>query len=242
MQQFDEKLNHSTSRTLQQIVDGVMRMMKLFPEDDEDRLYQYCESFLRDLKMDTYRTIKVFRNDLANTSNKTIPFPPDMAGWLKIGYESGTQVVANGLNENLAINPRVNTPAEQQRVDEVILADSYPYKNFYGRYLRPSPPVPTFRIDFANRVIVLDANIKLPNFYMEYISDCLDISNGLIVHPFFQTALEMHLMFWVSMHTPNRKSDASGYKGLLDVEIERMRERVSLSGRDIFSIFKQVMY
>jgi len=226
------------TQPLENIVAKVTRQMRL-PEDDEDRLYDYAEDFLRDLNNDTFQKIKNYQGTIP--PNKMIPFPGDFIDWIKIGYQVGTQIAPLGKSENLAMN---NTNASVPNVLSNISiplpfpASTYPDSPMYI----PRNYIPTFQIDYTARVIRLDANVKIPNFYMEYLADTVDVSSGVLIHPFFQSALIAHMMYWISAHTPSRRSDVALYDQKLNEEIGRMRQRVMPSAQEIFSDFRRVMY
>lgn len=226
------------TQTLENLVAKVMRQMRL-PEDDEDRLYDYAEDFLRDLNNDTFHKVKVY--DGKASPNKTIPFPADFIDWLKIGYQVGTQIAPLSKSENMAINNRnVSIPTV---FDSVAVPFPWPASNYPDSPMFiPRNYIPTFQIDFTSRVIRLDPQVKIPNFYMEYLADCVDVSCGVLIHPFFQSALMAHIMFWISCHTPSRRGEVSLYEQRLNDEISKMRQRVAPSAQEIFADFRRVMY
>jgi hypothetical protein len=236
MEQQKEEVHYT--QTLKKIVGKVMRQMRL-PEDDEDRLYDYAEDFLRDLNNDTFPTVKEF-NGKANP-NKTITFPPDFIDWLKMGYQVGTQIAPLAKSENLALNGKVVSATTL--LDSVAIPFPWPASNYPDSPMFiPRNYIPTWQINYKERVIKLDPMVKIPNFYMEYLADCVDVSKGVIVHPFFQTALILHLRFWISCDTPSRSADKSLYEQKLNEEIGRMRQRVMPSAGEIIADFRRVMY
>jgi hypothetical protein len=226
------------TQTLENVVAKVMRQMRL-PEDDEDRLYDYAEDFLRDLNNDTFHKIKVYEGKI--NPNKTITFPPDFIDWMKMGYQVGSQIAPLGRSENLALNGKVvSVPTV---MDTIAIPFPWPASNYPDSPMFvPRTYIPTWQIDYSARQIKLDPMVKIPNFYMEYLADCIDVSCGILVHPFFQTALMAHMMFWISCHTPSRKGEVGLYQQRLDDEISKMRQRVAPSAQEIISDFRRVMY
>jgi hypothetical protein len=231
--------SHNFTGPLSKFVNRIINNRRLSAEV-ETNLYDYAEDFLRDLNNDTFPTIKEFRIDPKNIVNNVVNFPADMIGWGKIAYESGTQVVPLGNNDNLAFNNRIEITPSPNQIDDVFFPDGF-YQLFYPRGI-PRTPVPAFRINFKDKKIYIDPQVNIPNFYMEYLSDCLDITKGLLIHPFYQTGLLLHLEFWLCMHTPSMKSDTPMLKDLLDSETEKYRSRTAPSSMDILTDFKRVFY
>lgn len=238
MQSAPEAVSYSSTRTLGYIIAKVMTNMRL-SDEDENNLYNYAEDFLRDLNCDTFPRVKEYRQNLP-IKNNIIVFPKDFMGWLKIGYESGNQVVPMGNNDNLAFNDNPITKTAQDEADDITLPETF-YRKYYP-YEIPRTPVPTFRINYSARKIYIDPHVKIPNFYMEYQSDCLDLDKGLLIHPYYQTALQAHLYFWISMHTPSKKADAATYSALLAKETKLMRDRTAPSSLDIVTAYHRVLY
>lgn len=234
-----ETQSYDFTRTLGYLISKVKQNLKM--DDGNDiNFYNYAEDFLRDLNSDTFPRIKEYRADTP-IDNNVIIVPTDWNGWTKIGYESGSQVVPLGNNDNLAFNSKIEiSPSSDNNDDELTLPDTF--YNLYWPSQIPRTPVPTFRVSYRERKIYIDPMVKIPNFYMEYISSCLDIEDGLLVHPFYQTGLMLHLQYWISMHTPTRRQDAPTYKMLLDSETERYRDRTAPTSLDIITAFHRVMY
>jgi len=232
-----DQLSYNFTVPLGRLVSRLMSNMKLSDEDEEN-LYDYAEDFLRDLNSDTFPRTKVYEDDVLPSS--VINFPKDMLGWSKIGYKSGSQVVPLGNNDNLAFNDNLEVTPTPDQVDNILLPNAF-YELYWPLEL-PRTPVPTFRINYGSRKIYIDPQVKIPNFYMEYLSSCVDIDAGLLIHPFYQTGLLLHMRYWISMDTPNRKSDVPTYRALLDAETERYRQRTAPTSLDILTAFKRVLY
>lgn len=234
-----EQKSHSFTAPLSKVVNRLINSRRL-SDEVETNLYDYAEMFLRDLNSDTFSTIKEFTIDKQDIENNIIIFPSDMIGWSKIGYMSGSQVVPLGNNDNLAFNNNLEVTPDQNQIDEVEFSTAF-YNRFYPRGI-PRTPVPTFRINFKARKIYIDPQVNIPNFYMEYLSDCQDITKGLLVHPYYQTGLYLHMDFWLCMHTPSLSSNVAMLKSLLDEETEKYRNRTAPSAMDILTDFKRVFY
>lgn len=230
---------HNFTRPLSKLVNQIINNRRLSVEA-ETNLYDYAETFLRDLNSDTFPTIKEYRVDKQDIENNIIIFPSDMIGWGKIGYESGSQVVPLGNNDNLAFNNNLEVTPDQNQIDDVEFSQAF-YNRFYPHGI-PRTPVPTFRINFKARKIYIDPQVNIPNFYMEYLSDCLDITQGLLIHPFYQTSLLLHMDFWICEHTPGLNSHVGTIGPLLDRAMAKMDDRFAPSGMDILTDFKRVFY
>lgn len=149
---------------------------------DEDKAWVMAYRALVDLGFNISSEPKTVR--LPVLGNKTVPFPPDMLQWIKIGLlnnngEVSTLKINNGLTtfrDNNASRLTSITPDITNAIPTLLGSPffvNFYFNGFYNTLFGVGGGLLQYgecRVDSKNRIIVLAENFQYPHIILEYIS------------------------------------------------------------------------
>lgn len=208
-----------------------------------------ARDFLREINNDTYSVIKTERFEIP--ANRVIPLPVDYVDWSKaaVQYAEGIKLLAYNYQMAQGVSTQ-NLPSATNGVNlyNFIQNDQgRTFQYFYGfggigggriQAFGNGDNLGEFSIDTVRRVIRINPQIEIQNFYLEYLSDCMEHNDDTVVHPYCIQALKTYLIYH---YLKNRKDMMyRDYEIALQVETRAMRKRfLNLSPASIVNLVEQ---
>jgi hypothetical protein len=236
------------SGTVTNIINEVITQHDLHP-NTHLKLSLIGIDFLREINNDTKPTIKTQRFDIP--PNRVIPLPVDYIDWSKaaVQYKEGIKLLSYNYQMAQGVSTQ-NLPSASANINLynfLQTGSSVQFQYLYGYGAGGSGRIQAFgngdnlgefSIDTVRRVIRLSPVIDLLNFYLEYLSDCMDHNENTVVHPYCIQAMKTYMIYH---YLKFRKDPAyRSYEGDLLIETRAMRRRfLNLSPASIVNLVEQ---
>ena len=199
------------------------------------KLSIYARDFLNELNNDTKPLLKSMRWDDIPPS-RIIPFPLDYVSYVVVAaqYQQGLKPLAYNFQMAQGVDmDNVPSLLSAQRLDGLYgnvglpygFANGYGYGTGTGRIqaFGNGNNMGYFSEDKIQKVFRLDPNQLIPNFYLLYWSDCMEINDEMIVDPRCMKALKVYVkMNWLK---DKRDPYWQQYERDLIIETKEMRNR-----------------
>jgi hypothetical protein len=212
------------------VIGEVMITMDI-PEKERKNLLVYSLWFLRHYKsFIDVQPVTLYLDSVP--LNKVVSLPLSFMDFIRIGYvDRNNKIIERSERKTMNhIAPITDAPEVPQSNNDTWAGGNYIGSNASGlanngfgrgpiRSARPAEIYGAFYINREAGVIQLDANVDWPNFYMDYKSDCIQLSDETLIHPFSQNALVAFLQY---RYSKDRRRDGS-YEANWLLEERRMR-------------------
>jgi hypothetical protein len=233
--------------TVTDIIEQVIAEMQLH-DNARFALSILAIDFLRDLNNDTVPTIKTERYGVP--PNRIIPIPKDFIDWTKAAtqFKEGIKLLAYNFQMSKGVST-ANLPSITEYGNPFLLqtdSSNYPFMYMYGygptggriQAFGNGGDLGSFSIDPINKVIRLIDNYPFQNFYLEYLSDCMEHNDDTVVHPYCITAMKTCMKY---NYLKNRKDPFyRAYETDVLIELKEMRNRfLNLSAETIRNVVEQ---
>ena len=235
-------------QTVTDVIKDVQGDLDLAP-NTRFKLSNIARDFLRELNNDTLPNIKTQRFEIP--ANRIIPLPLDYVDWTKaaIQYQEGLKLLAS--NSQMAKGVSSNgVPAlfNGTNIWNMVqgAGNNIPYTYLYGfggyglsgrlQAFGNGNNLGYFTIDEIQNVIRLNPVLNIPNFYLEYLSDCSSNNDETEVHPYAIQCMKVYIKYHYLKN--RRDSFYQAFEGELLVEYKEMRNR--FSGLDMATIVNVV--
>jgi len=186
----------NSTQTVESLIQEIREDLDL-DEKGLIKISNYMLRFIVSLSAGVAPNIK-WSYESAIPSSKVVNLPDDYIEYITIGY------IVNGIliemSSNGALIPS-GVPAGVQVQEQAALYPSLIQTDLTGylssdmKGLRPAGVYGSFNVNKSDRVVELDPMQYIPNLYILYKSDCIEVSEKTLVHPFAQDAAILYSKF-----------------------------------------------
>jgi hypothetical protein len=214
------------------------------------KLSGYAIDFLRELNNDTKPLLKSMRWDSIPPS-RIIPFPLDYVSYVVVAsqYQEGLKPLAYNYQMAQGVDmDNVPNMRSAQQLNGLYgnVGLPYAYANGYGfgtgtgrvQAFGNGNNLGYFSEDKVQKVFRLDPDRHIPNFYVLYLSDCMEVNDDMIVDPRCIAAMKVYMK--LNWYKDKKDPYWQSYQGDLIVETKEMRNRFfNMSEASIVNLVEQ---
>jgi len=193
-----------TTQTVESLIAEIAEDLEV-SEKDRIKLFNYMLRFIRELKSGIAPDIRYWYYDTI-PSNFAVELPEDFDEYIMIGIIVNGVLIEQSRNQLILRQGAVGSgggppPGAFSGTTPQTLYGAY-YQTGVGsnmssdmRGLRPRGEYGSFDIDKANQTIIIDPYQYVPNLYLMYKSNCIEVGDKALVHTYAQNAAILYTKY-----------------------------------------------
>lgn len=158
--------------------------------------------------------------------------PPDFVDYAKVGYFSGEEFFAIGINKDLKVNTdngsvSVEQAGESSTSDSYILTEHYYGSRFVPTMLfgyRGEYPGQSFNVDYDNKIIQVSSMVPRRELCIEYISTGVSLNGNTYV----PRNVEEAVIEWLYWRDLKGSANGNATRGMIDDAKQDFLEQLNI--------------